>query len=563
LPIGAQVKPSKELYQALLPLKEKIIYILPDNDQPGREYAKKIKQVLNNLEIESQIIPIPDLGEKSDVADFIELEILKGKSKDEIRKEILNWVDYKKEQALYKVSYLNIHEIMTKEVKEPNWIIQGLLPEGFSILAGKPKVGKSWLALQIALTCALNGKRVVYFALEDNIQRLQRRLKTLGIPEEKNIPIVFSFALSQVGRGAVKEIKTCIQEFKPDLIIIDPWAKIKPKIRGKDMFLEEYKALDIFKKFSQEGVSLLLIHHTRKTQAEDPIDEILGSTGQTAVVDNILVLKRARGTQTAVLHLILRDFEGTDLGLRFENGWKVEGTAEEVKLGEGQREVLEAIKKLEEMGEKATIKVIAEITGKSTGDVRFLLYKLSQKGLIERTQKGTYSLCKNKNINTANSTNSTNTTNSTNMLTLLTLLTPQTSPAFVSDVSDRVLTFLSQKNQGLGEFVSDVSTVSTNINCYSSHSTPDPDLPPIPFDTKSERTPDKTKEPEEVVYLLMPKEKACERCKCEVWVVQKRDYGKRVDYGRCAKCGHVSFLGDLSKGRLLNKTDVEYFLDLP
>jgi hypothetical protein len=48
-----------------------------------------------------------------------------------------------------------------------------------------------------------------------------------------------------------------------------------------------------------------------------------------------------------------------------------------------------------------------------------------------------------------------------------------------------------------------------------------------------------------------------------LWGVQKRDYGKRVGYGRCVKYGHVSFLGDLIKGRLLNKADVEYFLDLP
>jgi hypothetical protein len=146
---------------------------------------------------------------------------------------------------------------------------------------------------------------------------------------------------------------------------------------------------------------------------------------------------------------------------------------------------------------------------------------------------------------------------------MLTLLTHQTRPAFVSDVSDRVLTFLSQKNQGLGEFVSDVSSVSTNINCYSSNSTPDPNLTPTSFDTKPD--PDKTKELEEgeVVYLLMPQEKACERCKCEVLVVRKRDYGKKAGYGQCAKCGHISFLGDLTKGRLLNKADVEYFLDLP
>jgi hypothetical protein len=460
--------------------------------------------------------------------------------------------NFKVKEEIGTPKFFTLYDLLTLKVKEPFWIIPNLLPEGFTILGGKPKVGKSWLALQIALTCVQLGKRVVYFALEDTKGRLQKRLKHLGIidPEAlKDLPILFSFELPKIGKGAIKEIRACIQEFKPDLIIIDPLAKIKPKTKGKDLFLEEYQALEVFKEFQREGVNILLVHHARKSQSEDPIDEILGSTGQTAVVDNILVLKRGRGSQTAVLHLIPRDFEGVDLGLRFENGWKLEGKAEEVMLGEGQKEVLEAIRALEAMGEKATIKAIAEFTGKSCGDVRFLLYKLSQKGLIERSQRGTYSLCKNKNIKSANNANNANNAN------MLTMLTNQPQPSFVSDVSgatNKVLTFLAQKNQGFGEFVSDVSDVSDVINCYP---TPTSDPTPTPNDEKEEK--------EEMVFILMPDsgetvytvytnnqndtdnleeffviDKPCVRCGSQIWIVSKKILNKNYGVGTCYNCKH-------------------------
>jgi predicted transcriptional regulator len=462
--------------------------------------------------------------------------------------------NFKVKEEIGTPKFFTLYDLLTLKVKEPSWIIPNLLPEGFSILGGKPKVGKSWLGLQIALTCVQLGKRVVYFALEDTKGRLQKRLKHLGIidPEAlKDLPILFSFELPKIGKGAIKEIRACIQEFKPDLIIIDPWAKIKPQTKGKDLYLEEYQALDTFKGFLKDGVNILLVHHTRKSPSEDPLDEILGSTGQTAVVDNVLVLKRGRGSQTAVLHLIPRDFEGADLGLRFENGWKIEGKAEEVMLGEGQKEVLEAIKKLEEMGEKATIKAIAELTGKSSGVIRFLLYKLIQKGLIERSQRGTYSFC--KSIKSANNANNANNAN------MLTMLTNQPQPSFVSFVSDtpnKPLTILSKENQGFGDFVSDVSDVSdVNINCYSTHSTPDltPTQPPTPTQREEDQE-------EEVIYLLMPEQDKCSICGCEVYQVEKRIYEKGMGVGSCARCGHVSLFGDFGKGRVLEPAGVEFWL---
>jgi hypothetical protein len=65
---------------------------------------------------------------------------------------------------------------------EPEWIIQDVLPVGVHILAGKPKKGKSWLALGACTSIATGAKDVregtsPYLASEDNQRRLQKRLR--------------------------------------------------------------------------------------------------------------------------------------------------------------------------------------------------------------------------------------------------------------------------------------------------------------------------------------------------------------------------------------------------
>ena len=78
-------------------------------------------------------------------------------------------------------------DLLALTLPEPKWAVAGLLPAGFSVLAGKPKLGKSWLGLDIALAVALGGVAlgsihvsqgdVLYLALEDTTRRLQTRIR--------------------------------------------------------------------------------------------------------------------------------------------------------------------------------------------------------------------------------------------------------------------------------------------------------------------------------------------------------------------------------------------------
>ena len=80
-------------------------------------------------------------------------------------------------------------ELYAKEFLPPRWSIHEILCEGLSVLAGRPKLGKSWLALCFALAIASGGLALgkkpveqgdaLFLGLEDGARRLQGRLRLL------------------------------------------------------------------------------------------------------------------------------------------------------------------------------------------------------------------------------------------------------------------------------------------------------------------------------------------------------------------------------------------------
>ena len=76
-------------------------------------------------------------------------------------------------------------KLMDLEFMPQEFVVRGLLPKGLSILGGAPKIGKSWLMLELALRVAkgepmwgMETKEgtVLYYCLENTLQRIQQRL---------------------------------------------------------------------------------------------------------------------------------------------------------------------------------------------------------------------------------------------------------------------------------------------------------------------------------------------------------------------------------------------------
>jgi RecA-family ATPase len=187
-----------------------------------------------------------------------------------------------------------------------------LIPEGVTILAGKPKIGKSWLALDLGITLAagrfvlgdikLTEGDVLYAALEDNDRRLRSRIERILTQAEQKWPVRLTLATQwrRLDAGGVADAKEWAASVRqPRLIIFDTLAGVRGDRNNKDTTYEgDYRALGELQKWAGEaGLGVLILHHTRKMESEDPIDSVSGTLGITGCVDTVAVLARTgKGT---------------------------------------------------------------------------------------------------------------------------------------------------------------------------------------------------------------------------------------------------------------------------
>ena len=197
-----------------------------------------------------------------------------------------------------------------------------------TLLAGKPKKGKTWMALDIAVAVAapriclgdfvpVHGD-VLYIALEDNPRRLQRRLKHILVHDDEAWPerLTFAFNWRRLNEGGVDDLAEWLDEHsEARLIVIDTFAAVRAL--SKDYgYNEDYSALAGLQRFAGErGIAVLVVHHLRKAGADDFGDEISGTLGLTAAVDGYLVL-RGDGNDVE-LCLRSRDIEERKYGATF------------------------------------------------------------------------------------------------------------------------------------------------------------------------------------------------------------------------------------------------------
>src|SRR5262249_18337805 len=87
------------------------------------------------------------------------------------------------------VELLSAPDLLELELPPLRWAVEGVLPEGLTMLVGKPKIGKSWAVFSLAVAVATGGRAlgqiaveqgdVLYLALEDGKRRLKSRLRAM------------------------------------------------------------------------------------------------------------------------------------------------------------------------------------------------------------------------------------------------------------------------------------------------------------------------------------------------------------------------------------------------
>lgn len=197
-------------------------------------------------------------------------------------------------------------------------VIDGLFQNGTYIFAGAPKIGKSFLMAQLAYHVATGQKlwdydvrqgTVLYLALEDGYERLQERMyRMFGVEDVSKLH--FAINAKQLGNGLDEQLEKFVREH-PDtrLIIIDTLQKVRELSGEAYSYRDDYQIIGQLKQLADKfKLCMLIVHHTRKSPANDEFDRISGTTGIYGCADGAFVLsKEHRTDRTATLSVSGRD----------------------------------------------------------------------------------------------------------------------------------------------------------------------------------------------------------------------------------------------------------------
>jgi hypothetical protein len=290
-------------------------------------------------------------------------------------------------------------ELLAMDIPEPRWAVPGLLSEGLTILAGKPKIGKSWLALNLAITIAGGGTAlgmakvvpgdVLYLALEDRLRRVQARAKKLlrGLDCAASDRLQIATAWPRLDDGGAEFIDEWAAAVeRPALVVIDVWAKFRPVYEFKgSQYDQDYQHGAAIKEVAdRRGLSVLPLHHTKKAAAEDIVDDVSGTLGIAGAADGLTILTRARGENEGRIFVTGRDVDERELAVAFDPAtfaWRVAGDAAEHSRSKVRQAVIRALRGADLM----TYTETADLCDLDRDVVRKEMWRMVQDGTLQKS----------------------------------------------------------------------------------------------------------------------------------------------------------------------------------
>ena len=296
----------------------------------------------------------------------------------------------------------NTNTIMATRYPPIRWVVESYVPEGLSILAGRQKLGKTWLALDWAVAVACGGAAmgsifceagdVLYIDLENGQRRIQGRINML-FPSEQNRPDLSRLDWVNEAPDLNKGFIPALEDWRmsvpdPRLVVIDVLQRVKPAGKpGQNSYESDYDAMSALQHWATERrIAVLCLHHTRKGGADDPLEAISGSNGLSACADTTLLLDRDGGGVT--LYVRGRDVEEKESALSFLSGvWNLIGDATTVRRTDERSKILSAL--LTADG-PVSPRELATATNMTRNNVDQLLYKMGRAGEVQKTGRGCY-----------------------------------------------------------------------------------------------------------------------------------------------------------------------------
>lgn len=226
------------------------------------------------------------------------------------------------------LSVINAKELLSLEVDPPKFFISRFMPVGLHMLAGSPKIGKSWLALWLCNQISYGEKvwefdtlkcNTLYISLEDTIDRLHFRLSR--ITENGSEQSLFATKADSLSGTLIAQLEAFMKEYPgTGVIVIDTFQRIREGANEKGAYANDYEEINRIKAIADKyKIAILLVHHLRKMPDSDPFNMVSGSTGIIGAVDSIYVLEKDNRTDSkAKLHITGRDIEDMQLLLEFD-----------------------------------------------------------------------------------------------------------------------------------------------------------------------------------------------------------------------------------------------------
>ena len=235
-----------------------------------------------------------------------------------------------------KLETINAEDLQNRTYEPTPFLVDELIPEGLHILAGAPKIGKSWLALWLCL-CVSQGQplwnfavtqgEVLYLSLEDSYRRIQSRL--FDLTEDAPPMLHFAILADTLKHGLEQQIEQFLTEHPATkLVVIDTLQRVRSAGSDSNLYANDYRDIGLLKRLAdRRHIAILLIHHLRKLHDDDPMNMISGSTGLSGAADSTFVLqKSSRLANIASLHCTGRDIPDRTLKLELgedDHVWKV------------------------------------------------------------------------------------------------------------------------------------------------------------------------------------------------------------------------------------------------
>jgi hypothetical protein len=299
--------------------------------------------------------------------------------------------------AEVEASSIDAVDLLELDIPPLQWIVPDLLPEGTTMLAGPPKLGKSCLVYQIAVEVALGGELlgrgieqgdVLYLALEDGKRRGQTRLRAaLGDRSMPRGRLEVRWSAAKLGEGLEQELLDWLDQH-PDarLVAIDTLQRVRARGDARrnayEVDVEDLARLQNI--FKDRAVGLLIVHHSKKDAGDDFLASVSGTYGITGSADTTLVIQRKRLETFGKLVVTGRDVQEVEEPVQF-NGMTWSSAPR--SLAEASFEQAEVYKVIEAEG-PIFPKAIADLIGSSREAAQRLVEKLVAGGSVARARGG-------------------------------------------------------------------------------------------------------------------------------------------------------------------------------